>query len=99
MSFIVSLRIDSTPPRIPARILIDETDLSWRVTFGTLDPEISFNTFKFGRQGETQCEEPDYRLALIPFISLPKVNRPYVFCAIPYDGAGNAGRVFETLLP
>jgi hypothetical protein len=40
-----------------------------------------------------------YRLALVPFIALPKSGRPYTFCAIPYDGAQNPGRLIETLLP
>jgi hypothetical protein len=97
---IVVARIDVTPPRIPARITITETDLAWTVSFNGIDPELSFYRFKFGRPGETRCNDPaDYRLALIPFISLSKTNRPYVFCAIPYDSALNAGQTYEALLP
>jgi Trypsin-like peptidase domain len=97
---IVAIRIDMTPPRIPARISIREGDQSWTITFGALDPEISAYTFKFGRPSETRCEDPaHYRAALIPFITLSKVNRPYVFCAIPYDSAFNPGQTFEAILP
>lgn len=97
---VVKVRIDTIAPRIPARIGIGESDLGWTVSFGTLEPEIFAYTFKFGRPSETRCQDSvDYRLALIPFISLPKANRPYVFCAIPYDGALNPGSTFEMLLP
>jgi hypothetical protein len=97
---IVETFIDTTPPRIPAQIRIDESEQAWFVTFGALAPEAASHTFKFGRPFETHCEDPaGYRLALVPFISLPKANRPYLFCAIPYDSAQNPGAVFERLLP
>ncbi len=97
---IVVVRIDTIPPRIPARISISESDIAWMVTFGTLDPEISGYVFKFGRPSETRCDDPaGYRASLIPFITLPKANRPYVFCAIPSDSALNQGTTFEMLLP
>jgi hypothetical protein len=41
----------------------------------------------------------EYRLALVPFIALPKSGGPYVFCAIPYDSASNPGQTIERLLP
>ena len=97
---IVTVRIDTIPPRIPARITVREGNLSWFVEFGTIEPEISGYVYKFGRPGETRCDDPaDYRAALIPFISLSKANRPYVFCAIPHDSALNPGQTFEVLLP
>lgn len=96
---IVAVRIDTTPPRIAARITVRELDLSWFVEFRTIDPEISGYVYRFGRPSETRCEDPaDYRRALIPFISLPKANRPYIFCAIPHDSALNQGQAFEALL-
>jgi len=97
---IVAVRIDTIPPRIPARITVREGDLSWFVAFGTIDPEISGYVYKVGRPSETRCDDPaDYRGAMIPFIALPKANRPYVFCAIPHDSALNPGMTFEALLP
>jgi hypothetical protein len=97
---IVAVRIDSTPPRIPARININEGDSSWSLTFRALDPEVSIYTVKFGRPGETRCADPSgYRTQLVPILSLSKANRPYVFCAIPHDSAGNAGEIFETIFP
>jgi hypothetical protein len=96
---IVVVRIDTVPPQIPARITIGESELAWMVAFDYVIPEISTYTFKFGRPGETRCSDPaDYRLALIPFISVSKMGRPSVFCAIPYDSALNPGPVFEALL-
>ena len=96
---IVAVRIDTTPPRIAPPITVRELDISWVVEFRTIDPEISSYVYKFGRPGETRCDDPaDYRRALIPFISLSKANRPYIFCAIPYDSALNQGRAFEALL-
>lgn len=97
---IVAVRIDTRPPRIPARIIVRELDLSWFIEFRTIDPEISGYVYKFGRPSETRCDDPEgYRPALIPFISLSKANRPYVFCAIPHDSAINPGQTFEVLLP
>ena len=97
---VVETFIDTTPPRVPAQIRIDESEQAWLVTFGALAPEVASHRFKFGRPSETHCEDPTgYRLALVPFISLPKANRPYIFCAIPYDSAQNPGPAFERLLP
>jgi hypothetical protein len=97
---VVGVLIDRTPPRIEAGVRIVEEDLSWRVFFETVPPEIASHTFKYGRPSEVRCEDPSgYRLALIPFFPLPKGERPYVFCAIPYDSASNPGKVFEMFLP
>jgi hypothetical protein len=46
---VVAVRIDTVPPRIPARITVRENDLSWIVEFGTIEPEIVGYAFKFGR--------------------------------------------------
>jgi hypothetical protein len=47
----------------------------------------------------SRCDDPaGYRPALIPFISLLKANRPYVFCTIPHDSALNPGLPYEVLL-
>jgi hypothetical protein len=97
---VVAVRVDSVRPRVPAPLVIEENSISWQVRFWTLDPEISLYAYKFGRPAETRCADgAGYRLALVPFIALPKSGRPYVFCAIPYDAALNAGRILETLLP
>ena len=97
---VVAVWIDTVPPRIPARITIAESDISWTIAFGTVDPEISLYPFKSGRPSETRCGDPaGYNRALVPFTSLPKANRPYLFCAIPYDSAFNAGTPFEAVLP
>lgn len=97
---VVVVRIDTTPPQIPARISIEESPLGWQVTFGTLNPEISLYSFKFGRPAETRCDDAvGYRPALVPFLFLSKANRPYVFCAIPHDSASNPGPAFEAILP
>jgi len=97
---VVATRVDTVPPRIAAPLTIEETDAAWRVTFGVLNPEVSLYTFKFGRPAEVRCDDPsEYRLALVPFLALPKSGRPYAFCAIPYDGAFNPGQTIEKLLP
>jgi hypothetical protein len=97
---VVAVRVDSVRPRVPAPLVIEDVGPSWQVRFVTHDPEVSTYAYKSGRPAETRCEDgAGYRLALIPFISLPKSGRPYVFCAIPYDAALNAGRAIETLLP
>jgi hypothetical protein len=97
---VVAARIDTIPPRVAAPLTIDEGDTAWRVTFEGLDPEIALYTFKFGRPAETRCDDAsDYRPALVPFTSLPKSGRPYVFCAVPYDSALNPGALVEAFLP
>ena len=97
---IVGVRVDSVRPRVDPPLVIMENPLAWTVEFRTYDPEVSLYQFKFGRPADTRCEDgSDYRLALVPFIGLPKSGRPYVFCAIPYDGAQNPGRLIEQLLP
>ena len=40
-----------------------------------------------------------YRLALVPFLALPRSGAPYLFCVIPYDQAGNPGLLVERILP
>jgi hypothetical protein len=94
------VRIDTVRPRVEPPLTIQDIGPSWLVTFNTLDPEIATYTYKFGRPADTRCEDgTGYRLALIPFIPLPKSGRPYIFCAIPYDSAYNPGRLIEELLP
>jgi hypothetical protein len=81
-------------------VTIEENEIAWRVTFDTYDPEVASYTYKFGRPADTHCNDPvDYRLVFVPFVALPKSGRPYVFCTIPYDAAGNAGRTIEAMLP
>jgi hypothetical protein len=38
------------------------------------------------------------QLAPGPSIHLPKANAPYRLCAIPYDVAQNAGRLWDQIL-
>ena len=95
---IVVARTDVTPPRVPAQVTIDEGEAAWRVSFDTSGNEVSFHAFKVGRPSDTRCEEAiGYRLALAP-VGLPKANAPYLFCAIPYDAAQNAGALLQRLL-
>ncbi len=97
---VVVARIDTVPPRTAAPLAIEESDTAWHVTFNTLQPEISFYTYKFGRPADIRCDDSaDYRPALVPFINLPKSGRPYLFCAIPFDSAFNRGETIERLLP
>ena len=97
---IASVRVDSVRPRVEPPLTIADNPLAWVVAFDTYDPEVSLYQYKFGRPADTRCEDGSgYRLALVPFIALPKSGRPYVFCAIPYDGAQNPGRLIERLLP
>ena len=97
---VVAVRLDFVRPRVAAPLVIEENAQSWQVRFVTHDPEVSFYLYKFGRPADTRCEDgAGYRPALIPFISLAKSGRPYVFCAIPHDAALNPGRLVERLLP
>jgi hypothetical protein len=97
---VTRVRIDTTPSTLAAPIRITETPTGHFVEFITLGNEVSIYRFKFGPAGETRCaDESDYRLALLEFITVPKGGRPQVFCAIPYDAAGNQGVLFEQLLP
>lgn len=96
----VAVRIDSLPPRVPPPLAVEEHDLGWRVTFATTPPETVGYVFKAGRPSETRCVDPaGYRPALVPFLSLSKQDRPLVFCAQPFDAAGNRGRLIEIVLP
>ncbi|MBM3801391.1 MAG: trypsin-like peptidase domain-containing protein [Acidimicrobiia bacterium] len=97
---VVSARIDTVPPRIEAPLTIEDIDLSWRVRFTGLAPEISFYTFKYGPSVETRCDDASgYRPAVLPFIAIPKSGGPYTFCAVPYDSAFNPGKLIEERLP
>jgi hypothetical protein len=96
---IVVARIDTTPPRLPAQITIEESTAAWRVNFHSIGHEVSFHTYKVGPPRETRCDDPEgYRFADATSIGLPKLKGPYRLCAIPYDAAQNAGRRFERLL-
>jgi hypothetical protein len=97
---IATVRVDSVRPRVDPPLTIMEGPLAWSVAFVPYDPEVSLYQFKFGRPADTRCEDgSSYRLALVPFIALPKSGRPYLFCAIPYDAAMNPGRIIEQVLP
>jgi hypothetical protein len=97
---VTRVRIDTTPSTLAAPIAITETPTGYFVEFLTLGNEVSTYTYKFGPVGETICtDERDFRLALLEFINVPKGGRAQVFCAVPYDAAGNRGVLFEKLLP
>ena len=97
---VTRVRIDTTSSTLAAPIAITETPTGYLVEFITLGIEVSNYRFKFGPAGETNCvDERDYRLALLEFINVPKSGRPQVFCAVPYDAAGNRGVLFEQPLP
>jgi hypothetical protein len=97
---VTRVRIDTTPSTLPPPIAITETPTGYFVEFITLGNEVSIYTFKVGPAGDTSCTDAsDYRLALLAFINVPKGARPQVFCAVPYDAAGNQGVLFEKLLP
>jgi hypothetical protein len=97
---VTRVRIDTTPSPLAPPIAITETATGYFVEFITLGIEVSNYRYKVGPAGETRCsDEREYRLALLEFITVPKGSRPQVFCAIPYDAAGNRGVLFEKLLP
>jgi len=97
---VTRVRIDTTPSTLAAPIAITETPTGYFVEFNTLGIEVSTYTYKVGPAGETSCiDDRDYRLALLEFITVPKGGRPQVFCAVPYDAAGNRGVLFEKQLP
>jgi hypothetical protein len=96
---VVPVRIDLTPPSLQAQVRVSSAVNGWSVAFGSIPYEVSGHVFKFGRVAETRCSDPaDYRLALIPFIFIPRGNFPTLLCVIPFDDAGNGGTVFEQLL-
>jgi trypsin-like peptidase len=96
---VTRVRIDMTPSTLAAPIAITETPTGYFVEFITLGIEVSTYRYKVGPAGETRCTEgSDYRLAILEFITVPKGGRPQVFCAVPYDAAGNQGVLFEKLL-
>ena len=89
-------RVDTKPPHIPAQVTIDDVDVAWRVTFRTVPDEVSFQMFKIGNPQTVSCQDPaGYEMAPESVIGLPKASGPYLICAIPYDAALNAGRLFE----
>lgn len=97
---VTRVRIDTTPSTLPAPIAITDLPTSYLVVFNTLGIEVSTYRYKVGAAGETRCADAaDYSLAFLEFIPVPKIARPQIFCAQPYDAAGNPGVLFERLLP
>ena len=97
---VTRVRIDTTPSTLPAPIAITDLPTSYLVVFNTLGIEVSTYRYKVGAAGETLCADAaDYSLAFLEFIPVPKIARPQIFCAQPYDAAGNPGVLFERLLP
>lgn len=96
---VVRVRIDTVPPRIAPPLSIREETSGWFIQFLTQEPEVVGYLYKYGPPGQTRCSDPaDYRPSLIPFITLPRRDAPYTFCAIPYDSALNQGAVIDRLL-
>ena len=93
--------VDHVAPRIPAPISIEgDPGRGHRVSFNSIPYEVSLYLFKFGRPADTHCSDGDgYRLNLIPFIFIATDQGPQLFCAIPFDAAGNPAPVIERLLP
>ena len=92
--------IDTVPPTLAPPLRITAESNGYSVQFVTAGVEVAQYTIKSGPAGETSCaDDRDYRVILIPFITIPRLARPQVFCAIPFDAAGNPGAVFEAFLP
>ena len=97
---VTRVRIDTTPSTFPAPITITETPTGYLVEFIPLGNEVSFYRYKVGPAGDTVCSDGrDYALAFLEFITVPKGARPQLFCALPYDAAGNLGVPFQRVLP
>ncbi len=96
---VIPVRIDRTPPRLPAQADIVESANGWQLMFRSVAPEIAWHTFKFGRVSDVRCDDPaDYRLALVPFVLIPRTGSPIQLCIVPYDDAENAGQVLDRVL-
>jgi hypothetical protein len=94
------VQIDTRPPTLPASIQITDEGTVYLVEFFGLGNEVAQYTYKAGPAGETSCADPGgYRYMFFDFTNIPKINRPQVFCAIPYDAASNPGTIFEAVLP
>jgi hypothetical protein len=92
--------IDTTPPTLRAPLHVTATADGYLVQFVTAGSEVAQYTFKVGPAGETSCaDDRGYRFAFFSFTSVPKMDRPQILCAIPFDAASNPGPVYEALLP
>lgn len=92
--------IDTVPPTLAPPLRITAGSNGYFVEFVTAGVEVAQYTIKSGPAGDTSCaDDRDYRIVLVPFISIPRLARPQAFCAIPYDAAGNQGAPFEAILP
>ena len=92
--------IDTKPPTLPASIAISDSGPAYRVEFIYFGNEVTLYTYKVGLVGQTSCSDPtDYRVAFVDTVSVAKIGRTQVLCAMPYDAASNPGQVFEALLP
>jgi hypothetical protein len=96
---IVVARTDLTPPRVPAQLAIEDAGGAWRLHFTTFGDEVAFHNYKLGPASDTRCEDPaGYRLTGPSVIGLPRAAGPQRVCAIPYDAAGNPGRLLDRVL-
>ena len=93
--------VDHVGPRIPAPISIEgDSGRGHRVTFNATPYQVSSYFYKFGRPSDIHCSDAaGYRPNLIPFIFIATDQGPQLFCAIPFDAAGNPAPVIERLLP
>jgi len=91
--------IDRTPPLIPPQFTVEKSDRGFFVRWFYSPPEIGSYLFKYGRVGETRCEDPSsYRMALIPFLNIDNSGYPQLLCVVAEDAAGNSGPPAEYLL-
>jgi hypothetical protein len=92
--------IDTRPPALPGSVIITDTGLAYRAEFVYFGNEVALYTYKLAPVGEISCGDPTgYTIALIGSVSVRKIGRAQIFCATPYDAAGNPGKVLENVLP
>lgn len=92
--------IDTIPSTVPAPIRIESSAGGYFVLFQTAGNEVAQYTVKYGPAGETTCaDDTGYRYQFFEFMNVPRSDRAQVFCAMPYDAAGNRGVPFEAILP
>jgi len=91
------VHIDTIPPitKPSANITLGETYI---VLFEYLAEEIAFYEYKFGTPGSTDCSDPAGYRAFVQRLFLNRGGEPYIICAIPLDGAMNAGKPWEFIL-
>ncbi len=85
------LRVDTTPPKLEPRVVVQNTGAGFDLAFEFAPPELVNYKYKLGKAEATDCAKPEgYTFYRRMALRVAATETPAKLCVIGYDDADNA---------